>query len=70
MGKHAGLSAYKKTCSQIQGVPKLALHFLFAHFSGSEASRNKILGTRRELVPSGFQNVQDLDYRINIDREN
>ena len=39
----------------LQGVPKLALRFLFANFSGSKASRNKILGTRRELVPSSFQ---------------
>ena len=39
----------------VQGVPKLVLHFLFAHFSGSEASRNKILGTKRELVASSFE---------------
>ena len=30
----------------VQVVPKLAIYFLFAHFSGSKASnRNEILGT-------------------------
>ena len=38
----------------IQGVPKLAIRFLFGHFSGSKASTNNILGTRRKLVPPSF----------------